>query len=177
MHALVVYESIYGNTHMIAERIADGLRPHADVRVVAVGDATEEVTGWADLLVVGGPTHGHGMTRSNSRKGARQAAAKPGTELTLDPAADGPGIRDWIGSIHGPRGKRAAAFDTRLDAPALLTGRASSGIARELRRQGITLLKDPESFRVDRHNRLVKGELDRATAWGARLGDVLAPTH
>src|SRR5437870_872583 len=33
MDALVVYESMYGNTHLIASALAEGLREHAEVTV------------------------------------------------------------------------------------------------------------------------------------------------
>ncbi|MEI4878425.1 hypothetical protein, partial [Klebsiella pneumoniae] len=39
-------------------------------------------------------------------------AQKDGSQLTLDPSAEGPGLRDWLaglGQIH----TRGAAFDTR----------------------------------------------------------------
>lgn len=174
MRALAIYESIYGNTHTIAEGIADGMRPHGEVRVVPVHDVTDELVAWADLVIVGGPTHAHGMTRETSRKGAREAAAKPGSELTLDPDAEGPGVRDWLGTLAMVHDKAAAAFDTRVGGPALLTGRASRGIASELRHHGFTLVAQAESFLVDRHNALKEGEADRARAWGATLVDAVA---
>jgi hypothetical protein len=169
MHTLVVYESMYGNTHAVAEGIAGGLQARSDVRVVPVRDASEELIAWADLVIVGGPTHAHGMTRSSTRTSALDAAVKPGSGLTIDPGADGRGIRDWFGLLGDHRGKRAAAFDTRVDAPALLTGRASGGIASELRHHGFTMVAKPESFLVDRSNRLVTGEVDRAARWGEAL--------
>ena len=169
MHTLVVYESMYGNTHAVAEGIAGGVRAKGEVRVVPVRDASEELIAWADLVVVGGPTHGHGMTRSSTRTSALEAAVKPGSGLSIDPGAEGPGIRDWFGSLGDRRGKRAAAFDTRVDAPALLTGRASGGIASELRHHGFTIVAKPESFLVDRSNKLVSGEVDRAARWGEAL--------
>jgi hypothetical protein len=46
----------------------------------------------------------------------------------------------------------AAAFDTRVDLPVALTGRASKGIARKLRRHGATLISRPESFLVTKDN-------------------------
>ncbi len=169
MHALVVYESMYGNTHAIAEGIASGLRPAGDVRVVPVGEATDDLVAWADLVVVGGPTHIHGMTRSKTRDDARERAALPDSGLELDVSADGPGAREWLENVADVHGKRAAAFDTRIDMPALLTGRASSGIASGLRHRGFDLIVKPESFLVDKETALVEGEAKRAESWGAEL--------
>jgi len=50
MRALVVYESMYGNTREIASNIADGLRADFDVTLVSVAEATRnsspEPTSW-----------------------------------------------------------------------------------------------------------------------------------
>jgi hypothetical protein len=169
MRALVVYESMYGNTHAIADRIAEGFGPEDDVRVVPVRDATPDLVGWADLLVVGGPTHAHSLSRAISRKSAREAAAKPGSHLTMDAAADGPGLRDWLGGIGALHGKDAVAFDTRFDGPTLFTGRASKAIDRALQHRGATLFDDGESFLITRDNQLVSGERERAAQWGETL--------
>ena len=133
MRAVVVYESMYGNTHLIADAIGAGLRTAFDVRVLPVAQARPEVIADADLVVVGGPTHVHGLSRASTRRSAREAADKPGSGLTMDPGAKGPGLRDWFAAL-GQVGTVAAAFDTRLDAPAMFTGRASKAIARLLRR-------------------------------------------
>ena len=61
---------------------------------------------------------------------------------------------------------RAAVFDTKMKMPAVLSGRASRGIAKELRRHGVTLLTKPENFLVSKDNQLLPGEEDRA-----RIGD------
>jgi flavodoxin-like protein len=173
MRTLVIYESMYGNTHAIADAISDGLRSAGETRVVNVANATEDFEAWADLIVVGGPTHVHGMTHERTRDAAREMAQKPDSEVTLDPSASGPGIRDWLESLVAGIGKRAAAFDTRAQGPALLTGRASAGIANVLRRRGFRLLAEPESFLIDGHSKLLAGELDRARDWGAILASEL----
>ena len=169
MRAVVVYESMFGNTHVVAERIAAGLLTTMDVAVVAVGGATPEILDGIDLLVVGGPTHVHGMTSHKSRSGAAEMAAKPGSDLELDPDAEGEGLREWFRRL--PRiGVRAAAFDTRIGSvAAVMSGRASKGIARRLRHHGCDLLAEPESFLIDTDNHLVDGEAVRATEWGASL--------
>ena len=175
MRALVVYESMYGNTHLIAEAIADGLRLHAPTTVVAVGEADAAGVAGVDLIVVGGPTHGHGMSRASTRAGAVAAAGKPGSELVLEPDAAGTGLREWFSSV-GRLETRAAAFDTRVDAPVMLTGRASKGIARQLEHSGARLACKPESFLV-KANHLEPDEERRAREWGDRLGRVLDAVH
>jgi hypothetical protein len=177
MRAVVVYESMYGNTHRVANHIADGLRSRYLVDVVSVGDATAALLTGCDLVVCGGPTHVHGMSSERTRAAAVDAAEKPSSGLSLDPEAGGPGLRDWFQEVPDGGGAIAAAFDTRLDAPAPLTGRAARGIARRLRDHGFRLVVGPESFLVDKHNHLLAGEDERATAWGAALAGAAAPTE
>jgi Flavodoxin len=169
MHALVVYESMYGNTHVVAGNIADGLRESHEVTVVPVAEATGELVAAADLLVVGGPTHLHGLSSSSSRQKARQAAAKPDSGLSLDPDAGGPALRDWLARLTD-RPALAAAFDTRLDGAPFFTGQASRGIGKLLKRHGYHLIAAPESFLVGNRNALLDGESSRARRWGEALG-------
>jgi menaquinone-dependent protoporphyrinogen IX oxidase len=169
MRALVVYESMYGNTHVIASNIADGLRATHDVTLVPVAQATRELLDAADLLIVGGPTHMHGLASASSRRWAAKAADKRGSGLALDPDATGPGLREWLHGIgHGQA--LAAAFDTRLSGAPVTTGRASRTVSRLLKRHGYRLAADPESFLVDQQNILLKGESWRARCWGDAVG-------
>ena len=168
MKTLIVYESMYGNTHAIATAIAEGCGL-ADIQVVPTAEASAELVDWADLVIVGGPTHVHGMSSSSTRKGARTEAAKPEKGLDLDPDSEGPGLRDWFNGLPEDAGKSSAAFDTRLDGSTLLTGRASRGITHRLRKHGFNVVVDPESFLVDKHNTLLPGETDRAKSWGEQL--------
>ena len=115
MHTLVIFESMYGNTHAIATAIAGSLSRSSEVRIVPVSEATDELLAWADLVVAGAPTHAHGMPTAKSRSSAVDSAAKPDgwSQVTLDPSAQGPGIREWLEGLGAVDGKRAAAFDTR----------------------------------------------------------------
>ena len=174
MRALVVYESMYGNTHLVADAIGRGLEVMADVSVLAVHDADDADLEGVDLVVVGGPTHVHSMSRSRTRNAAVDAATGD-DELVVAPDAAGPGVRVWLASLPTtpPGGVRAAAFDTRIDAPAILTGRASKAIDRALRHHGFATIAEPESFLVTKHNELEPDEATRATAWGAQLAAVV----
>ncbi len=168
MRAVVVYESMYGNTHLIADAIADGLRSEANVVVVPVERATRDLVEGADLMVVGGPTHAHGMSRPATRQAAVEMARKPESGLSLDPDAEGTALRYWLSSL-GDLAAPAVAFDTRIQAPAMLAGRASKEIAKLLRKHGCRVVAEPESFFVTKDNRLHPGEEDRARRWGEHL--------
>jgi len=165
MRALVVYESVYGNTHAVADAIAEGL---GDAEVLSVHEAAGR-SGEAELLVVGGPTHMHGLATSRSREMAAAGAEEDGG-MAIDPAATKePGLRGYPHDLPDRQGARAAAFDTRLDRSRWLSGVASRGIAKRLSRRGYDVLAS-ESFLVDAsEGPLAEGELDRAREWGAEL--------
>lgn len=166
MRALVVYESIYGNTRLIAEAIAEGL---GDVPALPVHEAAELQLD-VELLVVGGPTHLHGLTTAKSRQVAVEAA----TVAQVEPGATKPpGLRGWLRDLGRAEGSYAATFDTRLDRSPLVTGVAARGIARRLRRHGYELLGSDSFFVTESEGPLDEGELDRARAWGAQLSQSL----
>ena len=168
VRAVIIYESMFGNTHTIADAIAKGLESLDDVVVVPVGEAGRGRLGDADLLVVGGPTHFHGMSRPRTRKWAAATAQKPKNDLVLDRDAQGPAVRDWLRSLgHGHT--KFACFDTRFKGPAVLRGRASRPISRKLQRHGFDMVAKPESFFVALENHLEPGEEARAQEWGERL--------
>jgi hypothetical protein len=174
MSALVVYESMYGNTRSVAEAVAEGMRETHAVAVMSVADVTMADLVGAALVVVGGPTHIHGMSSPRSRRAAVDGAAKAGA--TLEPGAAGDGVRELLARTERMNGRPAAAFDTRMPGWSLLTGRASRGIVRLLRRAGFRLVAPPASFVVDRNNALLPGELERARAWGREVGAKVTPT-
>ncbi len=172
MRALVVYESMYGNTHQVAEAIGAGLGPTFDVKVVPISEASPAVLADADLVVVGGPTHLHGMSRASTRKAAVQAADNPVSPLKVEPGAGGEGLREWFDSL-GQFHVRAAAFDTRLHGPGAVTGRASRRVTNLLLAHGFDVVAKPESFLVTRRDELDPGETTRARDWGTRLASTM----
>jgi hypothetical protein len=169
MRALVIYESMYGNTHLIAERVADRLGEAFDTDVVPVGEATAERVAAADLVVVGGPTHVHGMSTARTRSAAAAAAAKPDATVALEDDATGDGLREWFDVLPEGGGRRAAAFDTRMSGPAVVTGRASKGITHRLRRHGFRIVADPQSFIVGKDNQLSPESGQAADDWARQL--------
>lgn len=180
MKALVIYESMFGNTHHVAESIGHGIESDpgfgGSVAVMPLDAVTVEDVTAADLVVVGGPTHAHGMSHESTRSSAVEIAHKPDAEVELDPDAPGPGLREWFDSL-GEVHTAAAAFDTRFEMAAVLTGRASKGINRRLRHHGFAVIDDPQSFFVTKQNELEDGELARALEWGAQLGALLVTSR
>jgi len=172
MRAVIVYESLYGNTRQVAEAVRDGIRSAyatAHVDCLAVGQADPRALDEVELLVVGGPTHARRMSTGLSR--AMGAKAMTADERAMATKA-GAGLRSWFhGLPKAPAGARAAAFDTRGSTPAV--GGAAPGIVRRLRHLGYDVIEPPAGFHVDD----LKGpihddELERARRWGAALADL-----
>lgn len=170
MRALVVYESMYGNTKRIADAIAGGISRHMTVEAVEVSRAPMAIEADVDLLVVGGPTHVHGMTTPFTRAQAVKQA-------TTHVVSEGIGVREWLDAVR-PTGMSttAIAFDTRIRGAAILTGSAASGFAKRLRASGFRVMAPTESFfiatKAPQDDALLEGELEHAKAWGS---DIAAP--
>jgi hypothetical protein len=164
MYALVVYESMFGNSQAVAKAVSAGLATHMRTDVVEVGQAPVSIDESVDLLVVGGPTHAFGLTRASTREDAA-------TKTTQPVVSAGIGIREWLDALHLPSVRIAAAtFDTRI-MKAHVPGSAARKAEKRLHKLGARIAVPAESFAVtDTVGPLAVGELDRARAWGARLG-------
>jgi hypothetical protein len=164
MSILVVYESMWGNTRAVAEAVARGMGSDADVHLVEVSDAPDQLPDDVRMLVVGGPTHAFSMTRETTRADAvRQGAAAEHA---------GRGIREWLDALPAEDGLDVATFDTRITKVRRLPGSAARAAGKQVRRHHVGRLVDTESFYVDdTDGPLHAGELDRAEAWGTTLRD------
>ena len=151
MHAVVVYDSKFGNTEKVANAIAQGVRTVGTVKVMAVADATAALTDHPDLFLVGGPTQRRSMS--------------PGLQAFVDGLAPG-----------SVRGVPTAAFDTRYRGATWIMGSAAAQASDRLRKAGGQLLAPPTSFFISRaerqleHQGLEDGELARAEQWGRAVG-------
>jgi flavodoxin I len=145
MRTVVVYDSIYGNTEIIARAIAGAIP--GEVRALRVDQADPRELEAADLLIIGSPTHG-----SLPSEAAQALVSKMGSP-TLE-------------------GAKLVTFDTRLSWKFLQKyGFAASKIADSLAVKGWTLACAPEGFFVRglRKGPLKKGEAERATAWAKEV--------
>ncbi|MGH1548799.1 flavodoxin family protein [Leifsonia poae] len=168
--ATILYESMFGNTRKVAEAIAEGLRPVASVTLLPVKDAPEAID--ADLLIVGAPTHVHGLSRPATRTQAGAWADDEARHLTLEPDAEGIGLREWLETC-GRVPPQFAAFDTRADMTELFSGSAASVIDKRMRKLGSRRFVQKQSFLVDKDSVLEDGQLERAREWGRTLAGEL----
>lgn len=164
MKAVVLYESMFGNTRLIAEAIRAGLAELGEATSININVASRSDIDTADVMVIGGPTHVHGMTRASTRAEAVKWAADPEKNLTLEPEASGFGIREWLDTTNVA--PLFAAFATRADGPILLSGNAAAQIERAMKPKGIRRVVPGENFLVTKANRLQDEETTRAREWG-----------
>ena len=156
MKAMVVYDSVFGNTEKIAQAIGQALGSPQDVEIVQVGNVKAEQLAGLTLLIVGSPT--------------RQFSPTGGTT-------------DFLKSIpkNGLKGVKVAAFDTRFTVSAVekvrilaffvkIFGYAAKPIAGRLVKKGGELATPPEGFYVgDTEGPLLEGELERAADWARQI--------
>src|SRR4030042_217800 len=144
MKALIVYDSVHGNTEKIAKSI--GGASAGEVRVVRASEVNSAELQTIDLLIVGSPTQGGRPTKA---------------------------IQDFLDKISGPamKGIKVAAFDTRFSTRVVaIFGYAAGRIAGGLKRKGGTLDAPPEGFFVKgTEGPLKEGELERAAVWAKQI--------
>ncbi len=160
MKAMVVYDSVHGNTEQVAHMIARTLGPAEEVETRQVSETGAGLLMGLDILVVGAPTHAFRPT--------------PTTKEFLKKIPSG-----------GLLGVRVAAFDTRIsvedtDSAILpfmvkLFGYAANPIGKALTKRGGELVAEPEGFYVEgKEGPLKEGELERAEAWARRIREAVA---
>lgn len=158
MRAVVVYESLWGNTAAVAREIAAGIGQGAEA--LSTSDATADIIASAELIVAGGPVFAFRLSTDTMREGMRTQPGAPPPNLSA------PSMRTWLAEL--PRGTaRCAAFDTRVRGP---FGKGSPTIAKELQAKGYKLVAAPQGFHVQgKFGPLRDGELERARRWGDEL--------
>jgi flavodoxin len=143
MNTLVIYVSHAGNTRRIAEAIAAELRLRGTATALPAAGVSA-IGKEVDLVLVGGPTEGHGETIEIDQLFAQLPA----------------------GTFEG---RACAAFETRLRWPKWLSGSAASKIAARMEAAGGHLVAAPESFMVSMKPELERGEEARARVWATSV--------
>ena len=146
MKALIVYDSIYGNTEKIARAVGEAMTPSGEVKVLRAGEANTSELASVDLLIVGSPVHGGRPT---------------------------PAVQDFLNEMAQQSLKdiKVAAFDTRATSKfAKIFGNAAGRIAGQLTRKGGDLVVPAEGFFVTgTKGPLKEGEPERAANWAKEI--------
>jgi hypothetical protein len=167
VRAVVVYESLWGNTAAVARAAAEGLGPGAAAPTTAAAD--EAVLAGVDLIVAGAPVLGFKLSSEKMRAAIR---ANPG-KAPAPPDLSHPPLRAWLDALPAGHG-RSAAFDTQVKGP---FGKGAPEIAEALERAGYRRLAEPAGFVVKgRYGPLREGELERARQWGTDLAAAMGQT-
>jgi flavodoxin I len=144
MKALVIYDSLYGNTEEIAKEIGAALGSGA--KVVKVGFAKVEDVVSSHLVIIGSPTQGGRQT---------------------------PGIKAFVDELplDALKDKRFAAFDTRFkNVFVRIFGFAAPRIESAIRDKGGNTTAQPQGFFVNgNRGPLLEGELERASTWAKAI--------
>jgi len=160
MKAVVVYESLWGNTAAVARAIAAGIGP--DARALSTAEAVPEAVAGADLIVAGSPLFAFRLPTEPVREGIRKKAAT----FAAPPDLSHPALRTWLETLAPGRG-RAAAFETRIW---WSPGGATGAILKALQTTGYTPIARGKRFRVTGMTGPLKpGQLERAETWGREL--------
>jgi hypothetical protein len=160
MRALVVFESIWGNTAAIAAAIAEGLG--AGARAIPTDEATPDVVAGCDLVVAGAPVMAFRLPTDAMRD--RLLAEHRDAPVPAD--VSHPSLRSWLDAL--PRGHALmAAFETRLH---WSPGGSTGSIERSMRAAGYRRAARAAKFFVTgMYGPLKDGELERARSWGREL--------
>ena len=165
MHAIVVYESVWGNTANVARAIAEGLGP--DVHAYPTDEVPSAELAEADLIVAGAPVFGFRLPT----EGIRTRILRDEADAPQPPDLSHPSLRSWLDALPIGHG-RSAAFETRI----WWSPRGATGsIEKRLARLGYPPIAGSEKFVVrEKYGPLREGELDRARAWGQALRSTVA---
>ena len=144
MKALVVYDSVHGNTEKVARAIGEAIE--GDVEVLHADKVDPSGLKELDLLAVGGPTHAGRPTKPIS------------AFLDKVPSGDLNGVN-------------VAAFDTRFAKTWVkIFGFTAPKIAGKLKKKGGKLVEEPEAFIVEgTEGPLRDGELEHAGIWAKSI--------
>ena len=144
MKALIIYDSVYGNTEKLAKAIGEAIA--GDVKMIRIGEVIPSQLDSIELLIVGSPTQGGRPT-------------KPLQEFLN-------GIAD-----DSLKNMQIAVFDTRISSKWVgIFGYASNRIGEMLKKKCGNLLVPPEGFMVvNTKGPLKEGELERATNWAEEI--------
>ena len=167
MRAVVIFESMFGNTGQIARAIAEELAGVMDVEVHDVTQAPAQPPDDVDLVVVGAPTHAFSLSRPATRADAVEKGGR-------HPEGSA-GLREWLDELRDrPQGEVWAVFDTRADRVRRLPAGASRKASAMARRRHAHVIAVQSFYVSSTTGPLTPREADRARDWARVLARLAA---
>ena len=152
MKIVVLYDSVFGNTKLVAEAIAESLKS-MDAKAISVTEFKAEDIEGAEAMIIGSPTRAFNPT---------------------------PAMNGVLKTLPSLSGKRVMVFDTRSDKEDLDSkafnffekyfGYAAEKMTKALKKKGAAISSEYAGFFVtDAEGPLKEGELERAKAWAQKI--------
>lgn len=149
MKALIVYDSLYGNTERIANAIGEKLSSYHDTKTIKVIKANPNDIDGIDILIIGSPTHGGRFT---------------------DP------IKTFIGLLPEKelQAIKTLTFDTSFPTTNMgffinhivkIFGNAAPRLSKELKKKGANVIDSKTFYVLGKEGPLQEGETERAKEW------------
>jgi len=164
MKAVVVYESLWGNTAAIARAIAEGIGEGTPA--LSTAEATADRVTAADLIVAGAPILGFRLPTEQMRASTLTSlpSAAPKPDLSH------PSMHEWLEALPPANGGSFATFETRVWGP---WGNSVKQIAKALKTAGYRPTGSADASMAfivtGKYGPLRDGEVERARTWGSEL--------
>lgn len=147
MKSLVIYDSTFGNTKIIAETISQNLGN--DSLVLSISEINEINYQDFDLIIVGSPIIGWRPTIK---------------------------MQEFLSKLqpNSLKGISATSFDTRVKL--FIHGDAANKIATKLTHLGASIITKPHPFYVkvkDQETHLLDGEIEKAKQWSKQIIELI----
>ncbi len=148
MKSLVIYDSTFGNTKIIAETISQNLGN--DSLALSISEIKDITYQDFDLIIVGSPIIGWRPTVK---------------------------MQEFLGTLKPDslKGISATSFDTRVKL--FIHGDAAQKIATKLTNLGASIITKPHPFYVkgkDNDTHLLDGEIENAKLWASEIKDLIS---
>jgi hypothetical protein len=164
MNAVVVFESLWGNTAAVAQAIAEGIGHGA--RAMPTSEARGAVIAEAELIVAGAPLLAFRLPTD----AIRESIGSDPSHAANPPDLTHPSMRSWLAALPTGSGS-CAAFETRIW---WSPGSSAKAIQRALVGAGYRAVAAPQRFVVTgKYGPLKAGELARARTWGETLAQAM----
>ncbi|GAA3598175.1 hypothetical protein GCM10022223_11850 [Kineosporia mesophila] len=167
MRALLVYESMFGNTESVARAVAAGLGTVLRTDIHTVASAPLVLPDDVGLLVVGAPA---------GLEATRHLAVTQAHRAGIPARSTGIGVCEWLQRLQ-PADIPAVSFDTSVYTPFPATAdNPADPVSHRLHHLGMRVMRHESFYTRDTLGPLEGRELEHARRWAQHLAAEVAGT-